>query len=286
MLERKDVLTDDLMMAPKILTKDFEGLYKTLLDISKVSRDIRVPGAGGGTQPGTTSSGTGEQAISSTKKLKEETAALTAQQKEPRDNEEYRKQTKELSALKQQLKEKQILGERDATTVNKQNASLTELRAALNANRVSYAQLVTEEQRATKEGIALLATIQDQDAAVKELAGSTGQHQDNVGDYAGQMKKLRDELKLAKDEMVGIAKNLGTDSQEFQEAAAKAGELKNEIGDLEQTVKAVAGSKFENLSSSLSLVGTKLKGLDFKGANVAAKQFLTTMKSITFKEAY
>lgn len=293
MLERKDVLTDDLMMAPKVLTKDLQGVYDMLVNISKVSRDVRLPGASGGTAPGAS----GDQGAATTKKLKEETAALTAQQKElakiqaqiatltARDTEEYRKQTKELTALKQQLKEKTALGDRDATTLNKQNASLIELRAALNANRVSYAQLVTEEQRASKEGVALLKVIQDQDTAVKELAGSTGDHRDNVGDYAGQMKKLRNELKLAKDEMVGIAAALGTDSVEFQEAAARAGDLKNEIGDLEASVKAVAGSKFENIGTALGLVGTKLKALDFKGAAAAGNQLVAATKALTFKEA-
>jgi hypothetical protein len=289
MIERQDVVDDDLFKAPKILTKDFLEFYNVLLDISKISREIKIPGSGGGVTP--------QNNGDSVKKQREETEKLTAQQKElakvqaqiatltARDTEEYRKQAKELTGLKQQLKEKTALGERDALTVNKQNASLTELRAALNANRAAHAKLTTEEQRASVEGQHLLKVIQDQDTAVKDLAGSTGDHTDNVGDYKGKMKELRNELKLAKDEMVGIAAALGTDSVEFEQAAAKAGDLKNEIGDLEANVKAVSGSKFENVGTALGLVGQKLKALDFKGAAAAATQLVAATKQLTFGAA-
>jgi hypothetical protein len=195
MLERKDVLTDDLMMAPKILSKDLQGVYDQLVNISKISRDIRLPGSGGGT------AATSDEGAASTRKLKEETAALTAQQKElakiqtqiatltARDTEEYRKQSKELAALKQQLKEKTALGDRDALSLNKQNASLEELNVALATNRIAYAKLVTEEQRATKEGQNLLKVIQSQDADVKSLNGSLGNFRDNVGDYEGSFAR-------------------------------------------------------------------------------------------------
>jgi CRISPR/Cas system-associated endoribonuclease Cas2 len=191
MIERQDVVDDDLLKAPKILTKDFLEFYNVLLDISKISREIKIPGSGGGTQA----------SPDSIKKQKEETAALTAQQKElvkvqsqiaaltAKDTEEYRKQSKELAGLKQQMKEKTALGDREATSLNKQNASLEELNVALNANRVAYAKLTTEEQRASKEGKALLTVIQQQDKDVKELNGSLGNFRDNVGDYEGGFTK-------------------------------------------------------------------------------------------------
>jgi len=122
-IPRKDVIEDDLFAAGPKLTKDFKEFYEVLLNISKLSRDIKLPstsGASGGSQA------TGAEAVNTTKKLKEETAALTVQQKElakvqaqiaatmAKTNDEYVKEVKTLENVKRSLKDKIALGERDA----------------------------------------------------------------------------------------------------------------------------------------------------------------------------
>src|SRR5690606_2549482 len=118
-------------------------------------------------------------------KIERQIATVTA-----KNTEEYRKQVAILDKAKKDLKEKIALGDRDAKTVNRQNASLDELRAALTRNRVAYRALANEEARASKEGQELLRIIQQQDKDVKELSKSLGQHQDNVGNYTEATEAL------------------------------------------------------------------------------------------------
>lgn len=100
-----------------------------------------------------------------------------------RNTDEYRQQQSKLVSLKKEMKAKNDLGEREATTINKTNASLAQLTAALNKNREAYRNLANEEARASEEGQELLRIIQEQDEAVKEINESTGKFQDNVGAY-------------------------------------------------------------------------------------------------------
>ena len=161
---------------------------------------------------------------------------------------------------------------------------MKQLNAALQKNKLAYEQMANAEKRESTEGKELLKVITAQDQQLKKLKESIGENQLKVGQYENATKNLKMELKKAKDEMVGIAQTLGVDSDEFKEAAEKAGELQNEMGDLNASMKAVSGSKFENLGDSLSLVGTKLKAADFKGAAGALAQFRGTIKDISFKE--
>jgi len=280
-LTRKDIISDDALEAPLILAKNMEEAYKVMLKIAATTKQMDV----------------GDGPAEGIKKTREETKKLTDEEKElqkvskqmaainARNTEEYMKEAAALKVAKQQLKEKTELGEKDAKTVSAQNASIEVLTAALNKNRLAYKQLATEEQRTSKEGQELHKIIVQQDKDVKRLNASIGDHRDNVGNYAGAFKDLKTKLKDAHDEMIGIASTLGTQSAEFIAAAARAGELKNEIGDIEASINALSGSKMENISGSFGLMGDKLKALDFRGANAAATQFFTTMKGMTFKEA-
>lgn len=233
----------------------------------------------------------------STTKLTKETKELTIEQQNlnkiqkqiaditAKNNAEYVKEVTALENVKRSLKEKISLGDKDAKTITATNSSIRQLSAALEANRAAYDALSTAEQRNSKEGKDLLVVIKAQDKDLKALKKEYGQNQLEVGNYENALKNLRDELKASKSELVGIAATLGVDSKEFKDAAARSGELKNELDDLNSSVKAVSGSKFENISSSLGLVGSKLRALDFKGAASAANQLVAATKALTFSEA-
>lgn len=279
-IKRKDIIDDDALTAPLVLADNFEKAYASIQKLIAAGKEAGVD----------------VQAATNTKQLREETEKLTAAQVElakiekqiatlvAKDNDEYRKQQKTIADLNITLKQKVALGSQDATQVNKTNASIKTLGAALNANRVAYAGLRNEQARNSKEGQALLKIIQEQDKDFKELQATIGKNQDNVGNYEGALKSLKIELKAAKDAVVGIAKELGTESAEFQQATARAGALRNEIDDLEKASKAVSGSQFENLGTEIGVVGDKIKALDFKGASSALKSFTANAKNFSFKE--
>lgn len=135
------------------------------------------------------------KAADSISKINDETVKLTQSQVElqkvekqietvqARNNAAYIQQTKVLNDNKQALKEKTQLGDKDAKSVNAQNASIKQLDAALQANKRAYKELATEEQRASKEGQELLSIIQKQDIQLKSATGSVGEFNKNVGNY-------------------------------------------------------------------------------------------------------
>jgi len=61
--------------------------------------------------------------------------------------------------------------------------------------------------------------------------------------------------------------------------------LKDQIDDVQQSVKAVSGTPIENFAGSFQLLQDKLKGGDFKGAASAINGISSSVKGLTFKEA-
>jgi len=280
-IEKDDLFSDELLMAPLVLAKNLEVAVNTAKQLitvfEKIGKDIS-----GATSTSTLSDATSKLAIEQKELTKVQNQLAIAMAK---NSDEYREQQARLIAVKKELKEKSVLGEKDAKTIDKQTSSLTELRAALDKNRAAFSSMRSESERTSKEGQALLSIIQKQDQQVKELSATIGKHTDNVGNYEGAMRKLKDEIRASQGEMIGIAATLGTSSKEFVKAAEKTGQLKDELQDMQQAANAVSGSPFENFGTSLGLVGSKLKNLDFKGAAAAAKQFAAISRGITFKEA-
>jgi hypothetical protein len=103
----------------------------------------------------------------------------------------------------------------------------------------------------------------------------------NVTANTSGVKSLRQELRE-----VTIALQQATDPKEFERLSVQAGELKDRMSDVNAEIKAMAsGSKFEQISNSLGLVGESLMNLDFEEASGRAKQFAEKAKSINFKDA-
>ncbi len=102
----------------------------------------------------------------------------------------YQAQLKVLSDLKEQVKLKTQLGEKEAITITAQNSSINQLSVALNANRKAYSDLVNEEQRKSVQGQRLIKVIQEQDSEFKKLRVTMGQSQDNVGNYKSALEGL------------------------------------------------------------------------------------------------
>lgn len=238
--ERKDIITDEALMAPLVMAENLEVEYEWLLKVSKAGRET----------------GKAVDQSESTKKLRDEITKLAGEQQK---------------LLKTQ-------SEVAASTQKSIQVDKTAL-ASLNANRIAYSSLRTEEERTSKVGKDLLKTIQDQSKAL----GENGKVTQN---YAGATGSLRKELKLARDEMVVIAQTLGEDSAEFQEAALRAGELQDKLGDIADASKVVSGdTAFEKMGAQVGLLSGKLRTLDFKGATAQLKGLTTTVQGLTFKES-
>jgi hypothetical protein len=225
--ERQDFISDEALRAPLVMKKNWEEYLVTMQEVRKAGLDFSNAFKGAG------SAGSGGI---STKKLKDDTDKLAQAQKEltkvsnamsiaiARDNDEYRKQEQALVKLKAEMKEKNALGEKEAVAVNKLNSSLKEIEAALNANRVAYSNLRSEEERNSKTGVTLLKTIQSQKEAASELREEMGQFSGNVGNYTASIlkahKAIQDQEKETKDLMIaqkGLDKSTDEGKKSFDD---------------------------------------------------------------------
>lgn len=238
--ERKDIITDEALMAPLIMADNLEVEYQWLLKVAEAGRKT----------------GEAVDQSESAKKVRDEIAKLAQEQS------------------------KLIKVQGDIAESSKKTTTATKAEVeSLNKNRQAYGQLRTEEERTSKVGKDLLKTIQDQE---KQLGGAGK----NTQIYTGSLAKLKNELKAAKDEMAFIAETLGEDSKEFREAALKAGELSDKLGDIQEAAKVVSGgTAFEKLGDQTALLQSNIKNLDFKGATNQLKGLTATVKGLTFKEA-
>jgi hypothetical protein len=88
--------------------------------------------------------------------------------------------------------------------------------------------------------------------------------------------QIRSELKALKGELANA-----TDPQQMAKLAEQAGVLSDQLKDANEQVAVFAsGSKFEQTSNSLGLMGSQIRSLDFEGAATSAKLFATSVGSI------
>lgn len=203
-ITRQDLISDDALQAPLILADNLDKASKKF----KEFRDSAIK----------TNEAT--QDTKSTKEATEAVEKLTAEQAElikinnqlvavqAKNNEAYAEAKRKVDDANAAVKNRITLGERDAKTITRQNASLKELQAALLKNRQEFAKLTNEQQRSGKEGQNLLKVIQRQDADVKSLSAAMGQHQANVGNYQSAWAGLGNTFQTVAPGLSGMAQGL------------------------------------------------------------------------------
>lgn len=227
-IKRPDIIDDDALAAPLLLAKNLESAVEQLKKIAesgmKASQSLGGPAATQGTQ-----------------KLKQVTEQLTAEQKElkkvgdqiaavtAKNNAQYQAQEKRLKEVRKAIKDKNDIGERDAKTINKQNASLKELEAALRINREAFANLRTEEERASEAGQELLRVIQEQAEGVAETRESMAQFGHNVGNYTGSIIKAQQEIKRLEKETLALARAQDKQETETEDGRKKFAQYNTQI---------------------------------------------------------
>lgn len=209
-LERQDIITDEALKAPQILTEGLTALLDTL-DQIRVSSKSFSDGLSAAPLP----------------KLKTDTEGLTQAQVElakvqnqisvvvAKNNDAWIANQQALKNAKDELRNNQATADSWTKSVTAQNSSIIQLNDALNKNRVAYSNLRTESERHSKAGQDLLKVIQTQDKSFKELSLSMGQAQAHVGGYRQAIEQA--------------APILGLGSQKMAQAAAEAGELAEKL---------------------------------------------------------
>lgn len=89
---------------------------------------------------------------------------------------------------------------------------------------------------------------------------------------------LKKELRAMQNELATLDPN----SKAFQELSVKAGQVKDQINDAAEAVKANAGNAFESFGNNASLLGDRLMSLDFEGVGSAAKGMAANIGNLNF----
>jgi len=119
--------------------------------------------------------------------------------------------------------------------------------------------------------------FEELDKKVRKAETSVGEFQRNVGNYPNAVK----ELKALNREM----QNMEVGTAEFEKAAKKAGQLRDQIKDAKEATAVFANeSKTAQASTAFGQMLGSIKDLDFKDAADKAKVFAGVVSSITFKE--
>ena len=92
------------------------------------------------------------------------------------------------------------------------------------------------------------------------------------------------DLKASLRELTDAAAGVDENSEAFQRLSTAAGEVKNKLDDINQSINSQSGKPIDNVRNSFSLLGDKLKSLDFKGATSAIQGLGNNLKSLNLKD--
>jgi len=194
---------------------------------------------------------------------------------------EYKKLNAEVKANQKTLTDNATALQKYEALQKTNNGSLKEMRSLLSASKVAYAELNKEERENAEVGGKL---VKEMDALNEELLQAEkmyGTHTRNVGNYAGALTDLKSEIKSLKGQMA----TMDAGSEEYQQAAQRAGELNDKLKEVNENTKAnTGGTGFEKMSNNLGLVKDDLMNLDFAGVSEKMKQMAVISKSMTFGE--
>lgn len=116
--------------------------------------------------------------------------------------------------------------------------------------------------------------------ATDDGATSTIQKVGSASDSAaGSSNNLKKELRDLQKQLASLDPN----SKAFQELSVRAGQVKDQINDAAEAVRANAGNAFEGLSNNANLLGDRLLSLDFEGVASAAQGLGANIGRLDFK---
>lgn len=220
------------------------------------------------------------------KKAEENLKKLTPQLKEleqttGKNTLEYKKLNAEIKANQKTLNDNATALQKYESLQKSNNGSLKEMRSLLSAAKVAYAELTKEERENADIGGKMVKEMDALNAELLEAEKMYGVHTRNVGNYAGGVAELKAEIK----ELKGIMAGLDAGSEEYQQAAARAGELNDKLREVNENTKAnTGGTGFEKMSNNLGLIKDDLMNLDFEGVAEKMKQMAVISQGMTFKE--
>lgn len=185
-IKRQDIIADDAVTVPKDLAAN--------IDIATAALDRLIAK---GKEAGTfiNQSSSLNETKKATQDLTQAQIELEKVQKQlsaaySKNNEDYIASKKLLQDLNQTIKDKTVLGNKEALTVDAQTASIKQLEVALNKNRTTYENLRGEAARNSLVGQQLKKVIDEQRDAYTKLEAGIGKNKETVGAYREELEGL------------------------------------------------------------------------------------------------
>lgn len=97
---------------------------------------------------------------------------------------------------------------------------------------------------------------------------------------AGSINNLKTEIRELQKELA----NTDPQSKKYADLSLKIGQLKDQVNDAAEAIKANAGGAFENFAGNAGLVASRLSNLDFAGAASAVNGLADATKKLKFSE--
>lgn len=245
--ERKDIITDDALMAPLIMAENLEVEYEWLLKVSKAGRDT----------------GAALDQSGSAKKLKEEIGKLAKEQAD-------------LVKVQADV----------ATSTQKTMVATKAQVTTLNQSRASYGSLRTEEERTSKVGKELLKTIQDQAKGLTDGTKNTTIYNGKIKELKAELKAAKDEMAAIAETLGEDSEQYRVAALKAGELSDKLGDINDAAkvvsGDTSfeklAAQSGLLGDKLKNLdfkgaSTQLKGLTATVKGLTFKEATAGVGSF-------------
>ena len=181
---------------------------------------------------------------------------------------EYRDISKASWTVTQALEE-QKAAKKEAAQIDKlitqintsAEGSYNKLSAQYRLNKIRLNEMSLAERQGTEAGKALEAETNAIYEEMKRLQEATGKHQLNVGNYADAAKGLKMELRSLTQQMAYLRANGQENTQEYQDMAQRAGQLKDAMQDANEEINAMA-SDTQALNTTMGAASAASGGMN------------------------
>jgi len=193
---------------------------------------------------------------------------------------------KEIGSLKKEVTQIGFAYGQTQTKIEDSTKALANMSAETDPQ--AYAQLSDEIKELNKDlefQEMALAGANEELAKQEQALAETEKEARKIGFVYGEnvtsVRDLSTELK----EMQNVMASTDANSEEYIQASARAGELRDKLKEVKENTNAMAGgSGFEKMSNSLSGLKGDLMNLDFEGVSEKAKTLQSISQNMTFKE--
>lgn len=191
---------------------------------------------------------------------------------------EYQNQKAELQNLQREYKNSNNILQLNQRIIDAKNGSYEKLLNVTKKMEIELKLMGHEGDTTSKKFLELTAAVGKNKEALNVFNQGINVGTANTGRYAESMVDIRAELKALQSQL----QNLDPGTKEFNDAAEKAGVLKEKIKDAKDATEAFATeSKAQTGLTLFRQIGGDITDLDFKGAAEKARTFTSVLKTIT-----